>query len=146
MQSLSLDEMVNKGQPIYVRNTTYKTGKPMVILLEVSSIYGGSSQTVMIPAIKYPINLSMRAHPEALAACHDLRRYISGEYLELVSSEEATKELGKDGAQKVVSQAMAKHEKRYYSNTAIHQRILTSSFIVLLQIHNELNDLGVDCL
>jgi hypothetical protein len=115
-QHITIDEMVAKGQPIFVRNTTYKSGKPMVILLEVRSLFGGSPQTVMIPAIKHPINLTMRAHPEALAACPDLRRYINGEYLELVSPEEATVELGRPGVQQIVRQALFKHEKRYFNN------------------------------
>lgn len=115
-QFMSIDSMVAKDQPIFVRNTTYKTGKPMVILLEVRSLFGGSPQTVMIPAIKHPINLTMRAHPKALAACHDLRRYINGEYLELVAPEEARKELGQPGVQDIVRQALFKHEKRYFNN------------------------------
>lgn len=115
-QHMTIDKMVAKGQPIFVRNTTYKSGKPIVILLEVRSLFGGSPQTVMIPAIKHPINLTMRAHPEALAACHDLRRYINGEFLELVSPEEATAELDKPGVQQIVRQALVRHEKRYFNN------------------------------
>jgi hypothetical protein len=115
---VSIDEMVAKGQPIFVRNTTHKTGKPLVILLEVRSLFGGSPQTVMIPAIKHPINLTTRAHPEALAACPDLRRYINGEYLELVSPEDARAELGQPGVQQIVRQALLRHEKRYFSSNA----------------------------
>lgn len=113
---LSLDALVSQGQPIFVKNTTYKNGKSITILLEIQSPYGGSSQTVLIPAIKHPINLTARAHGKALAVSPDLRRYINGGELELMDPEKAIEELSHPGVSEVVKQSLAKYEKRFFTS------------------------------
>lgn len=83
-----LDSLLDKGEPIYVRNTSKTRG---VVVLTLND--GNKTHREAIPNTKYPICLTQKATPQAIRNSRDLRTLLDKGVLSLVAANDAEKEL-----------------------------------------------------
>ncbi len=114
METLTIQQMVNEGIPIFVVNCSHRRlGKPHMLMLEFPNPTGGRKSTVKLPAIKYPINISQRvAPPEAIAMSQDFIDLINQGILKIVSPDEAQRVLKAPDARAAVNKAFNDISKR----------------------------------
>lgn len=95
-----LDSLLDKKEPIFVRNTYSKRGIIVVTLND-----GARSHREAIPNTKYPICLSQKATPDMIRNSKSLREMLDKGVLSLVSRADAEKELSKPGVLQALSDA-----------------------------------------
>lgn len=111
---MDIQQMVEEGTPIFVINRSATVlGNSHLIMLEFPHPTGGRKSTVMLPPVKYPINLTQRvAPPSAIAMCQDFIELVNRGVLQLVSPDKARKILAEPGAQASVNRAYQKLQER----------------------------------
>lgn len=110
-----LQGMVDRGEPIFVVNRSARVlGKAHLLVLEFPNPTGqGRGQTVKIPPIKYPINLTRRvAPPQAIPMSTAFVNWVNQGVLEIVPAERAREILANPEAQAAVKGAYEKIARR----------------------------------
>jgi hypothetical protein len=95
-----LDDLLDKKEPIYVRNSSARRGIVVVTLND-----GVRTHREAIPNTKYPICLSNKATPAMIRNSRDLRTLLDRGVLSLVSKEVAERELSRDGVRQALQDA-----------------------------------------
>lgn len=90
-----LDDLLEKKEPIYVRNVSKKPTRGIVVLTLNDN---GRTHREAIPATKYPVCLSRKATPDMIRNSSSLRQFIDAGALELVPFKAAEAELQEEGA------------------------------------------------
>lgn len=110
MAYIDLQELIQKGEPVYVRN---KTGdflnKAGPYILEIREA-GKQAASVPIPATRFPFHLSAHVPAKLLGDSTEFYNALSRGILELVDPDVARREMSDPVAQKVVDQAMRKFQ------------------------------------
>lgn len=108
-----LDKVIEKGEPVYVRNVNKERG---IIVLTLND--SGRTHREAIPNCRFPICLSNKATPDMIKNSSSLRQLLDAGALELVSMEQAEKELSDPGVREALSAA---YEKIGYKNREIQR-------------------------
>lgn len=95
-----LDDLLDKKEPIYVRNSSARRG---IVVLTLND--GVRTHREAIPNTKYPICLSNKATPAMIRSSRDLRTLLDRGILTIVSKEKAEKELSKEGVRQALQDA-----------------------------------------
>tara|TARA_R100000656_G_scaffold104176_1_gene76117 strand:+ start:145035 stop:145778 length:744 start_codon:yes stop_codon:yes gene_type:complete len=100
---LYLDEMLDKKEPIYVRNVARYMGKRGIVVVTLND--GHRSHRETIPNTRHPVCLSAKVTPAMIANSKSLRELLDGGSLELVPREVAEKELSDETVQEELAAA-----------------------------------------
>jgi len=105
----NIHELIKGSGPIYVKNTTSRlhNGQGMKLMLVFKDIHGNSS-TVMIPNMKYPIDLASRVPRNRIVESTDFMRLLHAGGLELVDPQAAESLLSRPGAQEAIAREYGK--------------------------------------
>lgn len=98
-----LDKVIETGEPVYVRNVNRERG---IIVLTLND--SGRTHREAIPNCRFPICLSNKATPDMIKNSSSLRQLLDAGALELVSMEQAEKELSDPSVREALSAAYAK--------------------------------------
>ena len=98
-----LDEVIRKGDPIYVRNTSKMRG---IVVLTLND--NGRTHRETIPNTKFPICLSAKATPDMIRNSQSLRQYLDAGVLSLVPKDKAEEELRQSGVREALAEAYNK--------------------------------------
>jgi len=113
-QHMSLQQMVDENVPIYVRNRSARQlDKSHMLVIEFPNPAGGRGSTVVIPAIKYPIDISRKvAPPAAIPMSRAFVDWLNKGVLELVDPDEARRILAKPEVRAAVAAAYEKLNRK----------------------------------
>lgn len=106
-----LDKVIEKGEPVYVRNINKERG---IIVLTLND--SGRTHREAIPNCRFPICLSNKATPDMIKNSSSLRQLLDAGALELVSMKQAEKELSDPAVREALSAA---YEKVGYKNREV---------------------------
>ena len=111
---MDIQEMIEKGLPIYVVNRSATVlGTPHRLMLNFPNPNGGRPNMVSLPPVQYPVNLSqMVAPPSAIGACQEFLNLVNRGVLEIVPADRARQILANPDVQEVVKHAFKKMDKR----------------------------------
>jgi hypothetical protein len=90
-RKLDLDDLLDRKQPIYVRNGALKVGLLMVIAIKDK--YGKNQQPLKLPPIDLPVNVSAQFSADSIRESTDLRKVLGNGTVLLVDPDQAVREL-----------------------------------------------------
>ncbi|RLC13129.1 MAG: hypothetical protein DRI24_16330 [Deltaproteobacteria bacterium] len=110
---LYLDKVIEQGDPVYVRNVNKERG---ILVLTLND--SGRTHREVIPNCRFPICLSNKATPDMIKNSSSLRQLLDAHALELVSLEDAERELQQPGVAEALGAA---YEKVGYKNRDVQR-------------------------
>ena len=89
-RKLDLDDLLDRKQPVYIKNNALKAQLLLVVALRDKN---GRNQTLKVPPVDLPINVTAQFSADAIRESSDIRRLLFNRTLVLVDPEEAVKQL-----------------------------------------------------
>lgn len=108
MPTPNLYELVEGTGPIYVKNDTARYGMPMTLMIDFKDKHG-RSHPVMLPSMKWPVDISMLVAPRnLLVESTDFLRLCQTKRVKVMDASEAERMLSQPGAREAVQRAFSK--------------------------------------